>query len=50
MKNYIKPELDVISIFAEESIASGEKLLGFDESLEDGSSVYVKDNPWDLWD
>ena len=50
MKNYIKPELEVISIFAEENIASGERLLGNDETPEEGSSVYIKDNPWDLWD
>lgn len=50
MKNYIKPELEVISIFAEENIASGESLLGYDETAEEGSSVYIKDNPWDLWD
>ena len=50
MKNYIKPELDLISIFAEENIASGASLLGTDEDVSDGSSVYIKDNPWDLWD
>ena len=50
MKNYIKPELDLISIFAEENIASGTSLLGNDEDVADGSSVYIKDNPWDLWD
>ena len=50
MKNYIKPELDLISIFAEENIASGASLLGNDEDVADGSSVYIKDNPWDLWD
>lgn len=51
MKNYIKPELDVISIFAEENIASGTNYLGNGEDYQaDGSSVYIKDNPWDLWD
>ena len=42
MKNYIKPELDLISIFAEENIASGASLLGNDEDVADGSSATMK--------
>ncbi len=49
MKEYIKPELEIISIYAEENIASVIP-LGDDESVDDGSSVYIKGNPWDLWD
>lgn len=50
MKNYIKPELEVISIFAEENIASsGVDLLSNndDKSSKGGSSVYV--DGWNIW-
>ncbi len=47
MKEYIRPMLEITSIFADENIAV---IPLYDESEEDGSSVYIKGNPWELWD
>lgn len=52
MRTYIKPELEVTSIFAQENIAS---IPYWDDShIDGGSSIYIdnggNNGGWDLWD
>lgn len=54
MRTYIKPELEVTSIFAQENIASGALPLWDDSHPDGGSSIYIdnggNNGGWDLWD
>ena len=54
MRTYIKPELEVTSIFAQENIASGTLPLWNDNYIDGGSSIYIdnggNNGGWDLWD
>lgn len=54
MRTYIKPELEVTSIFAQENIASGTFPLFDDSHPDGGSSIYIdnggNNGGWDLWD
>ena len=54
MRTYIKPELEVTSIFAHENIASDPMLFLTGENPDGGSSIYIdnggNNGGWDFWD